>query len=573
MFARVSVLRCWISIFPFLLLVGNGAHSELSGKYESWLEEVRYIIAGSERKEFAELGSDVERDDFIVRFWQVRDPDPSTEENEFRIEHFKRIEYAEKMYREGKPGRNTERGRVYITHGPPDDSSFFVGGSRIRLSIPNATEVLSGGVTDASGSYSILLTKPEAEMWVYHRLEGALSTNGNFEIIFARVDPTRLHQMHQFLRKTQDGSEQSLPARVARDTAIMNFLSGRHVGGPYRILHAGEYKFPDLDSLYRSVFLPGQGMGFDMFDYYRAIRDLEKSPGDVLQENLLRKQKLRELVQTRVAYSQFPLSAFFGSILSDSGSTMLPITLGIGSEYEGDTLEILLELIRPDGTSAASLVDVIQIDGGRSALEGSRKSADFLYQTRLVARPGAYQLLILGRLLNREAVALLREDVNLGDYSGNDLSVSDLLFFEKVVPRKEYRDLSDPANAQFLGGSRPLFLKDFVLIPAADIRFRRGQKMTVFFEVYNPGIIEGSEEPLLQIQCRFWKGNLTVGRIPAKQLDYITDQTRDEDVVRTAYGLSIPLRSFDPGEYSFEVEVYDQVLDRLISNRTPFTVF
>jgi hypothetical protein len=196
-----------------------------------------------------------------------------------------------------------------------------------------------------------------------------------------------------------------------------------------------------------------------------------------------------------------------------------------------------------------------------------------LYQTRLVASPGTYQLLVFGRLLKREAVAFLQYPIDLEDFSGSALALSRLLLFEQVITRKEFAGLKDPVSNRFLGGSRPLLLKDFVLVPAPDNRFRRGQKLTVFFEVYNPALRSETAEPALEIDCRFWRGDQPVARIPAQQLEYITEQHEDTAVVRTTYGLSIPLQSFDPGEYSFEVEVHDLVLDTIVSNRTLFNVF
>ncbi|HRD02997.1 MAG TPA: GWxTD domain-containing protein [Candidatus Saccharicenans sp.] len=95
----------------------------LPKKYEKWLnEEVVYIITPAEREIFLKLQTDRERDLFIEAFWKHRDPIPETEENEFRTEHYKRIEYANKRFgREAaKPGWKTDRGRVYIILGPPN---------------------------------------------------------------------------------------------------------------------------------------------------------------------------------------------------------------------------------------------------------------------------------------------------------------------------------------------------------------------------------------------------------------------------------------------------------------------
>ncbi|MFQ6110289.1 MAG: GWxTD domain-containing protein, partial [Candidatus Aminicenantales bacterium] len=64
-------------------------------KYEKWMkEEVNLIITDAERAVFKKLKSDKEKDLFIQLFWARRDPTPETEENEFREEYYRRLEYA-----------------------------------------------------------------------------------------------------------------------------------------------------------------------------------------------------------------------------------------------------------------------------------------------------------------------------------------------------------------------------------------------------------------------------------------------------------------------------------------------
>ena len=78
---------------------------ELSKTYKKWLDEdVVYIISDEERKAFKQLSNDEERDQFIEAFWQRRDPTPDTEENEFKEEHYRRIEYANEHFAAGLPG-------------------------------------------------------------------------------------------------------------------------------------------------------------------------------------------------------------------------------------------------------------------------------------------------------------------------------------------------------------------------------------------------------------------------------------------------------------------------------------
>src|SRR5579883_774158 len=95
---------------------------ELRDAYTRWVDEdVAYIISDEERKAFRTLQNDEEREQFIEQFWLRRDPTPDTLENEFKEEHYRRIAYANEHYASGIPGWKTDRGRIYITFGPPDE--------------------------------------------------------------------------------------------------------------------------------------------------------------------------------------------------------------------------------------------------------------------------------------------------------------------------------------------------------------------------------------------------------------------------------------------------------------------
>lgn len=90
--------------------------------YQRWLDEdVVYIITPEERTAFLRLPTEEERDHFIVQFWLRRDPTPDTEENEYKEEHYRRIAFANENFAAGKPGWKSDRGRIYITDGPPDE--------------------------------------------------------------------------------------------------------------------------------------------------------------------------------------------------------------------------------------------------------------------------------------------------------------------------------------------------------------------------------------------------------------------------------------------------------------------
>jgi len=94
-----------------------------------FLSKVRYIITNKERKIFLELPNS-EKEAFKEEFWELRDPDPNTEENEFKMEYFDRIETANEIFvSEGRPGWLTDRGRIYVLFGPPWERMTYPMGS------------------------------------------------------------------------------------------------------------------------------------------------------------------------------------------------------------------------------------------------------------------------------------------------------------------------------------------------------------------------------------------------------------------------------------------------------------
>ncbi len=98
--------------------------------HRAWLEEeVVYIITDREEEVFLSLETLEERTRFIEVFWEKRDPHPATIENEFRDEHYRRIEYAnEYLGRDTfRAGWRTDRGRYYILLGEPRERHSFDG--------------------------------------------------------------------------------------------------------------------------------------------------------------------------------------------------------------------------------------------------------------------------------------------------------------------------------------------------------------------------------------------------------------------------------------------------------------
>jgi len=113
---------------------GQRPEAKLPATYKAWLEdEVATIIAPVEQEVFLKLRSDRERDLFIDAFWKQRDPTPGTPGNEFKTEHARRLAHADRyLGRDApRPGRRTDRGRIYIILGEPNDTQNFIGKSSI----------------------------------------------------------------------------------------------------------------------------------------------------------------------------------------------------------------------------------------------------------------------------------------------------------------------------------------------------------------------------------------------------------------------------------------------------------
>src|SRR5579863_5850002 len=162
----------------------NQLKKELESPYRKWLDEdVIYIISPEERHSFLHLATNEEREQFIEAFWQRRNPDPDSPENTFKEEHYRRIAYANEHFASGVPGWKTDRGRIYIAWGPPDERDEHTQGEQYDRPMDQ------GGGTTTTYAY---------ETWRYRYAEGL---GENFEMEF--VDPTGTGEFHL----TMDPSE------------------------------------------------------------------------------------------------------------------------------------------------------------------------------------------------------------------------------------------------------------------------------------------------------------------------------------------------------------------------------
>ncbi len=125
--------------------------------------EARYVATEAEIDRYNSLDSLNAKRNFLINFWKGRDTDPSTPQNEFEIDYMRRVEYANEHFRHAnKEGYRSDRGRVYLLYGEPDQKDFY----------PNEPNL-----------------KPY-EVWFYSNIEGGvtfifgdLSGFGNYELL------------------------------------------------------------------------------------------------------------------------------------------------------------------------------------------------------------------------------------------------------------------------------------------------------------------------------------------------------------------------------------------------------
>src|SRR5258708_5514587 len=126
---------CRRALFLAILLVlGSGSvcigqkPQKLEKNYREWLDrDVIYLINKEERDAFRRLATNEARDKFIEDFWEIRNPNPGSPTNSYRDEIYQRIAFADARFSigSGMEGWRTDRGRTYITLGPPQQKQVF----------------------------------------------------------------------------------------------------------------------------------------------------------------------------------------------------------------------------------------------------------------------------------------------------------------------------------------------------------------------------------------------------------------------------------------------------------------
>src|SRR6266581_5716774 len=494
---------------------------ELKRVYKDWLEkDVAYIITDEERKAFRKLETDDERERFIEEFWRRRDPDPDTDENEFREEYYERIAYANEHYASGIPGWKTDRGRIYITWGKPDEvESHPSGGAYNR-------ESYEGGGSTSTYPF---------ERWFYRYLAGVGS---GIEIEF--VDPT--------------GSGEY---RIARNPDEKDALL--HVPGAGLTL-AEEMGLSDKSD--RIANLGGVGMPNyqreqdSPFSRLQILADLQRPPQikfndlasavntPVIEDNPLN-------FDVRVDFfrqsDERVITSF--TIQTDNNNLVFKDSGGIQQAQ----LNIFAKITHVSGRRAGVFEDPVITRATTEELSDAkeRKSA---YQKAVALAPGRYRVDVIVRDITSGATGVRHVGFEVPKYDPAKLSTSTMVLAVKL------EGLGDqPAVGMFTIGN-------IKVIPNVSGTYHRGAPVGLYMQIYNAGIDQTTLRPAVDVEYALMKDGKELGK---QAEDW---RGNSDSGQRLTLARLIDSRNLNPGDYSVEVRVRDRVSGQSLVQAAKFTV-
>ena len=496
---------------------------ELKEAYKRWLNtDVAYIITKEEKRAFQALQTDEERENFIENFWRRRDPNPDTEENEYREEYYERIAYANQHFTSGIPGWKTDRGRIYIAWGKPDSiESHPSGGAYDRPSYEG------GGST----------TTYPFEIWFYRHLD---NVGDGIEIEF--VDPTGTGE-YRIARNANEKDALLMVPGAGLTTAEQLGLSdkGDRISGyngasgtnfmreqdtPFRRLEIitalqrpPQVKFSDLAGLAGgdSGVLDNNPLPFDLrVDFFRQSEDRVIATFTVQADN-------RELQFKDEGGLQTARMNIFGRITAVSGKRS-----GI---FEDSV------------TTNATTEELIELRDRRS-----------VYQKAVALTPGTYKVDVVVRDVGTGNRGVVSQGFTVPRYDEKKLSTSTLILASKLRTTTE-RDIG---SAFVIGNAK--------VIPNLSGRYKQGQELGVYMQVYNAGIDQTTLRPAVDVEYVLVKDGKEVLRQP-EDWSGLSDSGQRLTLARLLPTDRIPL-----GDYELKVITKDRVGGQIIENKGKFTI-
>jgi len=494
---------------------------ELKKAYKDWLEkDVTYVITDEERKAFKKLATDDERERFIEEFWRRRDPDPDTDENEFKEEYYERIAYANEHFASGIPGWKSDRGRIWIMYGKPDERETHPsGGSYDRPSYEG------GGST----------TTYPFEIWFYRYLAGVGS---GVEIEF--VDPTGSGEYRIARSPDEKDAMLNIPGagltlseqlglsdkadRVSGVGGIGNNNYTREQDSPFARLQLladlsrpPQVKFNDLASAVNTGVIEENPLNFEVrVDFFRQSDERVITAITIQVEN-------KDLVFQDSGGLQQARINIFGRITSVAG--------------------------RRAGVFEDPVITTATTEELSDAKD--RKSA---YQKAVALPPGTYKVDVIVRDVASGATGVRHIALPVPKYDPQKLSTSTLVLAAKL------ENMGDrPAVGQFVIGQAKV-------IPNVSGIYRRGDPVGVYMQVYNAGIDQTTLRPSVDVEYALMKDGKEVGK-QAEDWRGMSDSGQRLTLARL-----IDTRQLSPGEYELAIRIRDRVSGQALTPAAKFTV-
>jgi len=523
---RITVLLGLAVLVPAALAQKNSSGTDPQNKphkvrpepakaFKQWIDDVEPIITPQERNAWNKLQTDEEREQFIDIFWHRRDTDPDTEENEYREAYYERVAYANEHFSSGIPGVKTDRGRIYLKYGKPDEvESHPAGGAYERES------------NEGGGSTS---TYP-FERWWYRHLPGRsdaqiefVDPTGSGEYRMARNPFEKEALLHvPGAGATLDGVSQS--ERIAAANSFGNPFSSR----------ANDSWIDWMDRLRLRDEAPpenfdrpgGTGTGGPVID-----TDLLNS---AVQISYFKQSDDRVIVAFTVQTDNKDL------VFRDVGgiqSARLNISGRITS-IAGRRVGFFEDAV----TTTATITELVDAKERRSA-----------YQKAVPLPPGRYRVDLLVRDVESGAASLQHVGFEVPKFGANLASSS--LILASVL--EQVADV--PASRQFVIGDKKV-------IPNLTANYRRGAPVGIYMQIYNAGIDQTTLRPSVDVEYALIKDGRQVG----KQVEDWRGASTAGD--RLTLARLIDSRGLTPGDYAVEVRARDRVSGQSLAQTAKFTI-
>ncbi len=500
---------------------------EQENYFKRWLkEDVVYIISPQERAVFEKLNTPEEREQFIEQFWYRRDPDPRTSTNEFKDEHYRRIAYANERFSSGLPGWVTDRGRVYIIHGPPAEiESHPTGGNYNRP------------FHEGGGSTS---TYP-FEVWRYRYIEGM----GN-DIVIEFVDPTMSGEYRLALNPEEKDALLFVPGAGLTLAESMGLAQKKD--RPF--FSPGNTEYPFMNTRYRDT----------PFARYETYTNIQRATP-------IKYTDLKQLVEVDISYEELPFRVRDDYFQINPQRVLVPVTVDIDNsnltfeEEDGRyTAKVAVYGIVTSITNriVTEFEDDLQATVTGEMLRAGAVGRSLYQKNLLLENRGRYKLDLVVKDLRSGHVGVLRKALVPAIAKDDSLTASSLVLsnFVRVLDEIPKED-------------RMFVLGDVWIRPSVDKSFTREDSLSVYVQMYNTGVDQTSLAPSLAVTYKIVDGE---GRILAQLEDRNGTSVQFVSGQRVVLIGQFQLANFDPGRYTLEVAVHDRIKDETVQLTDRFQV-